>query len=210
MQMKDNSYFSRFKTLHESDLRQLVENPKGLDPKALEAAKYHLEQIEKNRPRVEEKPVRVSIADEQGDIAAIKTGRAPSLGQGISEIIGGCLVGGFFIYTQWNRDTEMSLLFVLIGFFIIGSALVTGAYHIYNSFSKNRCSAFDVTSPSKEIDYLSSFVEKKDVSSSNLKNQERPLDSQFKPRKYPGAFCPFCSAKVEDHFDYCPACAKDI
>lgn len=208
--MQDNPYYSRFQKLHDGDLKELIDNPKGLDPKALEAAKYHLEQREKNRPIIEEKPVRVAIADDHGDIAAIKLGRAPSLGQGIGEIIAGCLAGGFFIYWNWNRDSEMSLFFVLMGVFAIGSALVTGTYHIYNAFSKNRFSAFDVTSPSKEIDYLSSFVENKKHTTNARPDNVAVSTNSGNPRKFPGEFCPFCSSKVEDYFDFCPKCGKDI
>ena len=143
------------------------------------------------------------LADKFGRIASVKPGRAPSLGQGISEIVGGTLFGLVWIYSTIQDDQLgiLGMLLPLIGVFVIISSLVGGGYHIYNAFSKNRFSDQDIVSPDRETDHLEQLVERNLLKDNG---NEPPF------RKTSGEFCPFCGKKVGLNHNFCPHCGGDI
>jgi hypothetical protein len=144
------------------------------------------------RDRAKNKAVqRVSIADEQGNIAAIKTGRMPSLGQGLSEVIGGTLFGLIWISATSKEDSPE--YWNLIGYFIIVSSIIGGAYHIYNALAKNRFSTLDIVSPDKEPDPF---------------NQLMGFDHQAKVGS--ARFCVSCGSSIQGEYKFCPKCGKEV
>jgi hypothetical protein len=145
---------------------------------------------------------RVAIADEQGNIAAVKGGRMPSLGAGLSQIVGGILFGIVWIsVAESNPKTPHA--FVWIGYFTILSSVIAGCYHLYNAFARNRFSQHDLVAPNKEPDPMDRALFG-DAPPPTRAVGERPM------RQFPGKFCPFCAAAVEATHDFCPSCGKDI
>ena len=130
---------------------------------------------------------KVSMADEQCNIASVKTGRAPSLGRGLSELVGGTLFGFIWISTTADSGPQY---WSLIGYFVIASSVITGVYHMYNAFAKNRFSAQDIVSPDKEPDLLNKIMGH-DVSQANF-------------------HCTNCGAKNKDDNNFCSNCGTKL
>ena len=152
------------------------------------------------RKKENDRVQRVSIADDDGNIASVKGGRAPSLGRGLSELVGGVLFGIIWI-NQVSQSEDAPYLFIYIGYFVIVSAIIGGGYHIYNAFAKNRFTEHDIVAPGKERDpFASALGLEGDVNANN----------ESSVRKFSGDYCPYCRARVENNFDFCPSCGKDI
>ena len=130
---------------------------------------------------------KVTMADEQGNIASIKTGRAPSLGRGLSELVGGTLFGVVWINTTADSGPEY---WSLIGYFIIVSSIITGIYHIYNAFAQNRFSAQDIVSPDKEPDPFNKILDR------DTPQAQSYCASCGEEIKGDNKFCPSCGAKL--------------
>ncbi|EGU44806.1 hypothetical protein VIOR3934_17407, partial [Vibrio orientalis CIP 102891 = ATCC 33934] len=130
---------------------------------------------------------KVTMADEQGNIASVKTGRAPSLGRGLSELVGGSLFGVIWINTTAESGPQY---WSLIGYFIIASSVITGIYHMYNAFAKNRFSAQDIVSPDKEPDPLN-----------------RVLGHDVRQDH---SYCTNCGEKTNDDNKFCSNCGTKV
>lgn len=90
--------------------------------------------------------------------------------------------------------------FVLFGLLFIAMALGGAAYNFYNAGARNRMSTFDITSARDESDPIADALGHTSV--------RRGRDDS--PRQTPGAFCPYCGAEVQAHFNYCARCGKNI
>jgi hypothetical protein len=134
-------------------------------------------------------PQKVTLANENGDIASVKTGRAPSLGQGLSELIGGTIFG--IVWVSSTNSVETPQYFGLIGYFVIVSSIIGGSYHIYNALAKNRFSAQDIVSPEKEPDPLNKIL-------------------GFESEVTGASYCTSCGNKNSGNFNYCPKCGEKL
>jgi len=94
----------------------------------------------------------------------------------------------------------MGVLFVLAG---IGSAI----YNLYNATSRNRFSSLDVTTDREESDPIAEAL---DLHPDRGRKHRGPEPSSRGPRRVEGGYCPYCGAAVDDDFDFCPKCGKDI
>lgn len=176
-------------------LEQLIGCQRNIDASRFPERAAQIDVLIKERLR-EKQVQKVTMADSDGNIASVKEGRAPSFGRGLSELIGGVLFGIMWISFSKDAPAAMSL----IGYFVIASSVVTGSYHMYNAFAKNRFSASDIVSPSKESDPFERLV-------LGGKSEKKVGDSV---RRFEGEYCPFCGSKVEITHDFCPSCGKDI
>ncbi|OEE97534.1 hypothetical protein A1QK_13005 [Vibrio genomosp. F10 str. 9ZD137] len=167
-------------------LEDLLECQQNIDRNAYPDRANEIDLLIKDRLK-NRTPRRVTMADENGNIAAIKKGRAPSLGQGLSELIGGTLFGIIWISTTGNSGPQY---WSLIGYFVILSSVIGGGYHIYNALAKNRFTAQDIVSPSKEPDPFNKLMgfDKND----NNKSQ----------------FCTGCGSPVEITDKFCSSCGQ--
>lgn len=188
-------------------IEELLDCKENIDREVHPEKYKEIELLIKDRLRQQNsgKVQKVSISDEDGNIAAIKLGRAPSFGRGISEIVGGVLFGLIWINISSTNESAPEY-WGLIGYFVIVSSVVGGFYHIYNAFSKNRFTQQDIVAPNKEKDPFESML---GLNEKTSQVEERNSSSRS-PRKYVGDYCPFCRSKVEDSFDFCPSCGKDI
>ncbi|MBE1301358.1 MAG: zinc-ribbon domain-containing protein [Alteromonadaceae bacterium] len=167
-------------------LEELLECQESIDAESYPERAAQIKLLIKDRAK-SHSVQRVSMADDNGDIAAIKTGRAPSLGRGIAEIVGGTLFG--VIWLNAVSKTGSPEYFPLIGYFVIISSIVGGAYHIYNALAKNRFTAQDIVSPDKEPDPLEQLL--------NLNERTQPNRANF---------CGHCGNELNGSFKFCPNC----
>ncbi|MGB5690399.1 MAG: hypothetical protein WBM45_14105 [Woeseiaceae bacterium] len=105
-------------------------------------------------------PQRVSIADEDGNIASVKPGRGVSFGQGIAEIVSalvflGIVFSGFLDFSNPNMKS-----FAAFAVFVSVAGIIGGAFHLYNAFAARRFTEHDIVAPGKEPDPFGRFIDK--------------------------------------------------
>ena len=105
-------------------------------------------------------PQRVSIADEDGKIAAVKPGRGVSFGRGITEIVSAL----FFLVIVFSGFIDLSdpnmRTFAAFAAFVSVAGLIGGGIHLYNAFAARRFTEHDVVEPGKEPDPFGRFIGK--------------------------------------------------
>ena len=112
-------------------LEVLLDCQQQLDAKAHPERAAQIALLIKDRAK-SQKVQRVTMAEDYGNIASVKTGRAPSLGRGLSELFGGGLFGLLLLTTTSDDNIGVTL----VAHFVIASAVVAGCYHIYNALSE--------------------------------------------------------------------------
>ena len=142
---------------------------------------------------------------------SIKPGRGPSAMGAVGGVIG--IVFGIFwtILVSSSMDGApgpVRVIFPLFGLLFIGVGVVSVIYHLHNAVGKNRLSAYDVTTHAEEPDPLHRRFGP--APAQPLGAPAEAAKTTAARRRYPGDFCPFCGAKVDNEFDYCPKCGKDI
>ncbi|MBC2593427.1 zinc-ribbon domain-containing protein [Ruficoccus amylovorans] len=142
---------------------------------------------------------------------SVKPGRGPSLMGGVGGIV--AAVFGI-IWTIGAASMGAPVFFTAFGAVFVLAALGMAAYNFFNATSKNRLSNFDITSGHEEHDPLAQALGYERRERHPHDHRRPPGQHQApptgNPRKYPGEHCPFCGAKVEPNFDFCPRCGKDI
>ena len=133
---------------------------------------------------------------------SIKPGRGPSLVGAFGAILM-AVVGIGWIFFALSMGAPP--FFALFGVAFVVIAIGMAVYNFYNASARNRMSMLDVTTGSEEPDPLAKALGYTDQPQS--KEPDQPAAG---PRKYPGGHCPFCGTQVDDKFDYCPKCGKDI
>jgi hypothetical protein len=133
---------------------------------------------------------------------SVKPGRGPSLVGGVAGMIA-AVFGVFWIFAATSIGAPP--FFALFGVVFIGMAIAISISSFYNATSRNRMSAFDVTTETEEGDPIAQAL-----GHSRTQRQTPQSTASEGVRKYPGDHCPFCGVKVEADFDYCPKCGKDI
>ncbi|WP_370165435.1 hypothetical protein [Marisediminitalea sp.] len=130
-------------------LEELLDCQQQLDANAHPERAAQIALLIKDRAK-SQKVQRVTMADDYGNIASVKTGRAPSLGRGLSELFGGSLFGLLLLTTTSDDNIGVTL----VAYFVIASAVVAGCYHIYNALSENQFSAQDIVGQTRKQIHL--------------------------------------------------------
>jgi len=132
---------------------------------------------------------------------SVKPGRGPSM---MGVIVGIAVAIFGVIWTIGAASTGAPGGFALFGVVFVIIAIVGVIYNFYNATQKNRMSTFDITTGSEESDPIAQAL----GHTPDPHITEKPTNDN--PRKFKGGFCPFCGAKVNPDFDFCPKCGKDI
>ena len=147
---------------------------------------------------------------------SIKPGRGPSM-MGAVGAMGAAIFGVFWTIMAISMGAPglfaaFGVIFVIMG---IGQAI----YNYTNATGKNRFSEFDITDDGEEKDPLNEFFAKQ----SSPENWE--VRTQIKPgtEGEPGTtettgtkrteavgFCPYCGAEVQEGFEFCAKCGKQL
>ena len=130
---------------------------------------------------------------------SVKPGVVPLMSgfMGIVVIIGG------IIWTGVASSMGAPSFFIAFGVLFVIMAIAMVIYNFYNATQPNRMSIFDITRAGEEPDPLNKWAE------SNPSSSVPSSEPSVNPRKYEGISV-LCGALVEDNFDYCPNCGKDI
>ncbi|HUW58125.1 MAG TPA: zinc-ribbon domain-containing protein [Planctomycetota bacterium] len=132
----------------------------------------------------------------------VKPGRGPSLIGGIGGIVF-IILGIAMFATVGSRGAPPIFLLFLGGILLV--AVIGTVYNFWAATTRNRPSTFDITSGDEEYDPIAKAL------GHGPKTGEPTMDqTEEKPRRFEGEFCPFCGKKVEGEFDFCPHCGKDI
>ena len=145
----------------EYSLRELREARASIDESAYPDRTERLDLLIRDREAAAKRePVRVSVANDDGDIASVKPGRGVSFGRGISEIV----ISPLFAWMWINAvsDSPLGLPGVLIGWCVGVFGVIGGLYHLYNAFSEQRFSEQDIVAPEKEPDPFAVLIGRED------------------------------------------------
>ena len=126
-------------------------------PERAETVDLLIRDREENAKRA---PQRVSIADEKGDIAAIKPGRGVSFGQGIAEIASSLVFLGIVFFGFIDLDNPNMRSFAAFAVFVSVAGIIAGGFHLYNAFAARRFTQHDIVAPGKEPDPFGRFTGK--------------------------------------------------
>ncbi len=119
--------------------------------------------------------------------------------------IGGLVMAVFgVIWTVGALSMGAPPFFALFGVVFILVAIGRAIYSFYNAGAKDRMSQYDITREGEEHDPIAKAL------GHEPKSPPTASTAEPKPRRFEGEFCPFCGAKVQDDFDYCPQCGKDV
>jgi len=129
----------------------------------------------------------------RGNFLSVKTGRVPSLMQGVVEIIAGVFVGVIWINIADQTGQGVFRYFHYAGYVVILIAILGGSYHIYNALAKNRFSEQDVVFSGQEPDPFSRFLDDDEL---NLQTSN--------------TYCETCGNTVNEGDNFCPGCGKDV
>ncbi|MHC4714285.1 MAG: DUF7577 domain-containing protein [Planctomycetota bacterium] len=150
---------------------------------------------------------------------SVKPGRGPSLLAAVASLLFcllplAMLVGVNLMISHAARQFDNQVPFwigriifsvFLVVFFLM--TLMTAVYNFINFRKRNRMSAIDITTGSEEPDPISTmmgYAPGADTSGDTGESTEEG------PRRFEGRYCPFCGGEVQDNFDFCPKCGKDI
>lgn len=93
----------------------------------------------------------------------------------------------------------VSVIFPLFGVIFVCLAIGNAIYNYKNATSKNRYSAFDITSGQEEPDPLNQrFGDADSKSNSDITSNASC------------AYCPYCGEKVQEDFKFCKSCGKKL
>ena len=106
------------------------------------------------------KPQRVSIADEDGNIATVKPGRGVSFGRGIAEIVSSLVFLGIVFSGFLDLNNQNMRSFAAFAVFASIAGIITGGFHLYNAFAARRFTEHDIVAPDKEPDPFGQMIGK--------------------------------------------------
>lgn len=121
---------------------------------------------------------------------SIKPGRGPSM---MSAIVG-IFVAIFGVIWTVIAATMGGGIFAIFGVVFVGFAITMVIYNFKNATSKNRYSAFDITSGEEEPDPLN----------------ERLGGDMTEDVEIDSSFCPYCGNAVKEEYEFCNRCGKKL
>lgn len=133
------------------------------------------------------------------------SGRGPSVAMGILSGLFGLAFAVF--WTVMAARTGAPTFFVLFGVGFIVLILFGTIKHVSNLARKPPMSDLGIPPQVRKPDPIARAFGH-DLPS--LPPPEACRAPNEPVRRYQGDQCPFCGAKVEEHFDFCPACGKNI
>ncbi len=135
---------------------------------------------------------------------SIKPGRGPS-GMNFVSTIGGVIFGVLwtvcaFAMTGGGAFGLIGLIFPLFGVVFVVIGIIQAVYHYKNATGKDRYSAFDITEDGEEGDPSWRWVQ-----------GAEPWERSAPPRppESGAEFCPYCGAKLQEDFRFCPKCGRE-
>lgn len=139
---------------------------------------------------------------------SVKPGRGPSAMGFVGSIVF-VLFGILWTIMAYGitRDAPfplVSTIFPLFGVLFILIGIANAIYSLMNATGKNRMSMLDIVDHAKEPDPLNQRFGNHQTQIDRLEETKRSV------RKFEGEYCPYCGAKIENDFDFCPKCGKDI
>lgn len=143
---------------------------------------------------------------------SVKPGRGPSLMGAVGGVVS---IFALLIILSLIAKSGAPKEFLMFGGLMLVMAVIGVIYNLVNATTKNRMSHLDITTPDEESDLIARAMghdQSRKKSSDWRVTQERKIpENENKPkRKFEGGFCPFCGQPLEENFDFCPGCGKDI
>ena len=129
---------------------------------------------------------------------SVKPGRGPSLIGAIFGLVLGVPFAIFWIVTAAKMGAPGFMVF--FGVIFLLAIIVQIAVGFYNSSAKNRISALDITTNQEESDPFNSLVQGDGTNEVKHSGLEETI--------FEKTFCPFCGAKLDQAFKFCPKCGK--
>ncbi|MDX9973289.1 MAG: zinc ribbon domain-containing protein [FCB group bacterium] len=131
---------------------------------------------------------------------SVKPGRGPSLMDGIGGILA-AVIG--VIWTIAALSMGAPGFVALFGVVFVIAAVVRAYVNFFNATQPNRLSNLDITTGEEEPDPIAKALGHASV------DREPGLDAAS-PRRIEGGFCPYCGAALEQDYNFCPKCGKDV
>jgi len=142
-------------------LTELYDVRRSIDAKAFPERAKTVELLIRDREEVARRePQRVSIADEEGNVAAVKPGRGVSFGQGVAEIVSSLVFLGIVFFGFLDLENPNMRTFAAFAVFVSIAGIITGSFHLYNAFAARRFTQHDIVEPDKEPDPFARFIGK--------------------------------------------------
>lgn len=137
---------------------------------------------------------------------SVKPGRGPSLFGAVFGLVIGVPFMLFWIFSAMAHGAPV--FFVFFGFLMLVGVIGFVVMNIYNAKAKDRLSQLDIVTQEEEGDGIAEALGLQERRADA--QEDRQGDAQDGPRKYAGAFCPFCGEEAGREVDFCPHCGKDI
>ena len=130
----------------------------------------------------------------------IKPGRGPSGLNAMGSRFG--IVFAIF-WTIAAVSMGAPIFFAGFGVIFIIMSIVQFVYHYKNATGKNRYSEFEITDEGEEADPLNEYVRQRygDTYADGTPRETSSGENRF---------CPYCGAKTDEDFEYCPKCGKKL
>lgn len=117
--------------------------------------------------------------------------------------IGAAIFGVFWTMTAASMGAPV--FFVMFGVVFVILGIGQAVYNFKNATGKNRFSEFDITDEKEESDPLNEYFGNK-----NVESVSREKASSDRDASGPVNFCPFCGAEVENGYQFCAKCGKEL
>ncbi len=145
----------------ECSLEELRDVRRVIDAEAFPERAKTVDLLIRDREQVaKRKPQRVSIADEDGNIATVKPGRGVSFGRGIAEIVSSIVFLGIVFSGFLDLSNPNMRSFAAFAVFASIAGIITGGFHLYNAFAARRFTEHDIVAPDKEPDPFGQMIGK--------------------------------------------------
>ncbi len=137
---------------------------------------------------------------------SIKPGRGPS-GMNFVSTIGVVIFGVLwticaFSFTATGAFGIIGVIFPLFGIVFVVMGIIQAVYHYQNATGQDRYSEFDITEDGEEGDPGRRWVK-------GAEPWDKPKQSPQPPRSGT-EFCPYCGARIEGDFRFCPKCGREL